>query len=331
MTKIQHVRELIRSFGMNDNERFFAVATAIAGDARASGKETVASQVEEAVKYAEGQIRKTKGNFTPIGLPVALSTELQGLVSGTTSDMRITDLIVDDGLQIKIARFLREHRERDRLRQAGLEARRKVLMSGPPGTGKGMSAAVIAGELGLPLYKIRLDGVISRFLGETGSKLRLIFEAIKKSSGVYFFDEVDALAASRGSNDVGEARRMLNSLLVMLEEDQSDSIILAATNHPGLLDSAIFRRFDAAFHYNLPSDENIRRVVQTSAGDCTFSDVDWNNVVAAGHGLSQAELLIAVSDAARTAVLDHDCVVSEDLLLESLLDRQAAGASNPES
>ncbi|MCS4090090.1 AAA family ATPase [Rhizobium sp. BK176] len=327
MTKISHVRELIRSFGMNDNQRFFSVATAIACDARAAGKETVASQVEEAVKYAEAEIRKTKGNFTPIGLPITLSSELQGLVSGSASDMRLTDLIVDDNLQGKIARFLREHRERDRLRRAGLEVRRKVLMSGPPGTGKGMTAAVIAGELGLPLYKIRLDGVISKFLGETGGKLRLIFEAIKKSPGVYFFDEVDALAASRKSDDVGEARRMLNSLLVMLEEDQSDSIILAATNHPGLLDDAIFRRFDAAFHFGLPTDDNIRRVIQRSVGGCTFSEVDWDNVVAAGNGLSQAELLIAVGDAARTAVLDHNCVVSEDLLLHSLRDRQEAGAS----
>lgn len=327
MTKIIHVRELIRSFGMNDADRFFSVATAIALDARAAGKETVASQVEEAVKYAEREIRKTNGKFTPIGLPVTLSTELQGLVSGTTSDKRLADLIVNDDLQVKIARFLREHRERDRLRRAGLEARRKVLLSGPPGTGKGLTAAVIAGELELPLYKVLLDGVISKFMGETSSKLRLIFEAIKKSPGVYFFDEIDALAARRGLDDVGEARRMLNSLLVMLEEDQSDSIILAATNHPGLLDGAIFRRFDAAFHYGLPSDDDIRRVVQTSVGDCTFADVDWDSVVAAGNGLSQAELLIGVADAARSAILDHDGVVSEGVLLQSLWDRQQAGHS----
>jgi SpoVK/Ycf46/Vps4 family AAA+-type ATPase len=327
MTKIFHVRELIRSFGMNDAERFFNVAASIAVDARAAGKETVATQVEASMKAAQAEIRKTKGSFTPVGLPIVQSKELEGLVSGTASDNRLSDLIVDDGLQAKIARFLREHREGDRLRSAGLAPRRKVLLSGPPGTGKGLTAAVIAGELGLPLYKILLDGVISKFMGETGSKLRLIFEAIKKSPGVYFFDEIDALAARRGSDDVGEARRMLNTLLVMLEEDRSDSVILAATNHPGLLDVAIFRRFDAAFHYALPSDKDIRRVVQTSVGDCTFADVDWDSVVAAGSGLSQAELLIGVADAARSAVLDHEGVVTEELLLQSLWDRQGAGPS----
>ncbi|MBY3157186.1 ATP-binding protein [Rhizobium laguerreae] len=312
---------------MNDSDRFFSVATAIAGDARAAGKETVASQVETAVKHAQAEIQKTKGGFTPLGLPIVQSKELEGLVSGTTSESRLTDLIVDDRLHGKIARLLREHREADRLRNAGLQPRRKILLSGPPGTGKGLTATVIAGELGLPLYKILLDGVISKFMGETSSKLRLIFEAIKKSPGVYFFDEIDALAARRGLDDVGEARRMLNSLLVFLEEDQSESVILAATNHPGLLDGAIFRRFDAALHYDLPSDDRIRRVVQTAVGGCTFAGVDWESVVAAGKGLSQAELLIGVADAARSAVLDHDGIVSDGLLLESLWDRQGASPS----
>jgi SpoVK/Ycf46/Vps4 family AAA+-type ATPase len=329
LTKIHHVLSLIRSVGLNDIDRFFAVSTAIAGDARASGKEAVASQVDEAVKHARGDLQKAKVSFTPIGLPVIQSKELEGLVSGTASEARMEDLIVEEKLNRRIARFLREHRERERLNNAGLKPQRKVLLSGPPGTGKGLTAQVIAGELGLPLYKILLDGVISKFMGETSSKLRLIFNAIKDSPGVYFFDEIDALAARRGLEDVGEARRMLNSLLVFLAEDNSESIILAATNHPGLLDAAIFRRFDAAFHYKLPSDDSIRRIVQTAVGTCKFADVNWEAVAAAGSGLSQAELMTAMADAARSAVLDHDDMISDGLLMESLRNRAEATNFQP--
>ena len=116
-----------------------------------------------------------------------------------------------------------------------------------------MSASALAGELHLPLFTIVLDGLITKFMGETAAKLRLIFEAISQTRGVYLFDEFDALGSERASgNDVGEIRRVLNSFLQFLEQDQSDSLIVAATNHPKLLDRALFRRFDDVIEFALP-------------------------------------------------------------------------------
>jgi SpoVK/Ycf46/Vps4 family AAA+-type ATPase len=110
-----------------------------------------------------------------------------------------------------------------------------------------------------------LDGVITKYMGETAAKLRLIFDAVQSTRGVYLFDEVDALATSRGAdNDIGEARRMLNSLLQFLDEDSSGSILIAATNHPGLLDAAIFRRFDAALVYQHPTSEEVERILRAN-------------------------------------------------------------------
>jgi len=96
----------------------------------------------------------------------------------------------------------------------GLSPRRKLLLVGPPGTGKTLSASVLASELGIPLFQVRLDGLITKFMGETAAKLRQIFDATSQTRGIYFFDEFDAIGSQRGlTNDVGEIRRVLNSFL----------------------------------------------------------------------------------------------------------------------
>ena len=127
-----------------------------------------------------------------------------------------------------------------------------------------MTAAVLAGELGLPLFTIQLDGLITKYLGETAAKLRLIFDAIQQTRAIYLFDEFDALGGERAAqNEVGEIRRVLNSFLLFLEEDQSESIIVAATNHPKLLDSALFRRFESVIEFRLPSKEVAEKVLRS--------------------------------------------------------------------
>ena len=131
-------------------------------------------------------------------------------------------------------------------------------MIGRPGTGKTLTASALAGELGLPLFVVRLDGLITKFMGETAAKLRLIFEVLNQTRGVYLFDEFDSIGSTRGlSNDVGEIRRVLNSFLQMVDQDNSDSLIIAATNHVGILDRALFRRFDDVIEYDLPDRARI--------------------------------------------------------------------------
>src|SRR5208337_5606310 len=128
---------------------------------------------------------------------------------------------------------------------------------------KTMSASALAGEFGLPLFEIRLEGLITKFMGETAAKLRLVFDAIAETRGVYFFDEFDAIGAKRTErNDVGEIRRVLNSFLQFLEQDESDSLIIAATNHPELLDPALHRRFDDVIEYALPDPDVARRILK---------------------------------------------------------------------
>src|SRR5260370_3597717 len=157
-----------------------------------------------------------------------------------------------------------------------------------------MTASALAGELRLPLFLIRLDGLITKFMGETAAKLRLVFDALQETRGVYLFDEVDALGGSRAqSNDVGEIRRVLNSFLQFLELDQSDSMLIAATNHPQLLDRALFRRFDAVIEYPLPSPEILEAIVRNRLATVRLWAIDWAPGRQAAEGLSHAAATLA--------------------------------------
>lgn len=178
-----------------------------------------------------------------------------------------------------------------------------------------MTAAALAGELHLPLFTIVLDGLMTKFMGETAAKLRLVFNAIAETKGVYFFDEFDAIGAKRSDrNDVGEIRRVLNSFLQFLEGDDSDSLIVAATNYPELLDDALYRRFDDVIEYCLPDAEIARRILESRLSTFKTSGIDWAAAVAAGSGMSQAELVLAAEDAAKGALLaDREMITREDL------------------
>src|SRR5690606_17385373 len=141
------------------------------------------------------------------------------------------------------------------------------------------TAAAVAGELKFPMFTILLHGLITKYFGETATKLRAVFDAIRTTRGVYLFDEIDALAGDRArGNDVGEARRVLNSFLQFLEEDPGPSLIVATTNLPELLDAAILRRFDLVLRYELPSANAVVDTVRRRLHGFAVGGVDWNRV-----------------------------------------------------
>jgi SpoVK/Ycf46/Vps4 family AAA+-type ATPase len=219
---------------------------------------------------------------------------------------------------------LLEQRQQDNLRSEGFRPLRRLLLVGAPGTGKTLSASAIAGELHLPLFTIRLDGLITKFMGETAAKLRLVFEALAQTRGVYLFDEVDALAGERARpNDVGEIRRVLNSFLQFLEQDDSDSLLVAATNHPQLLDQAIFRRFDAVVEYPLPTADVVRDVIRNRLATMTIGRIAWGQVAKAAQGLSHADITIAAERAAKDAILHKRTTITTAALIDALGERRS--------
>jgi SpoVK/Ycf46/Vps4 family AAA+-type ATPase len=162
-------------------------------------------------------------------------------------------------------------------------------------------------------------------MGETAAKLRRVFEAIRQTQGVYLFDEFDALGAHRSqANDVGEIRRVLNSFLQLLEKDDSQSLVVAATNHPELLDRALFRRFDDVIEYELPDPQLAEEILRRKLAMFQTADIDCTRILNETEGLSQAELVRASEEAAKKAVLGGSTRVTSEALIAALHERKAA-------
>jgi SpoVK/Ycf46/Vps4 family AAA+-type ATPase len=314
---------LIKCHVRGDDEHFQSVSLQVAADCARKGHHRVADQIKALVADARAKGSTRTRRQTAGGNHIR--PEVAGLMMTSAPRFGLDRLVLDSKLSAKLRKPLREWADRAKLEAKGLSPRARFLLVGPSGTGKTMTAEAFAMEAGLPFHTVALHALITKFMGETGAKLRLIFDAIRASPGVYFFDEFDALAAARGSgDDVGEARRILNVLLLAIEGDIGTSMIFAATNHPELLDTAIFRRFDSRFTYRQPTDGMVRPVIEKSLPE-TFADslrsVAWDEVAAAASGLSQAHMALAANDAARDAVLEYDGDVTTELLLQALAER----------
>lgn len=328
MATADQVKALIRSHADGDDTRFYAIAMQVAAKAARSGHGKFAQELRELVDRVKARARTTEPSRGAKPVPLAQPRgDLAGLLTVGYPKTRVADMALPEVLGARLERVLTEQRERYRLREHGFPPMRKLLLVGPPGTGKTMTAAALAGELGLPLFCIQLDGLITKYMGETAAKLRLVFDAIQSTRGVYLFDEFDALGGERCSrNDVGEIRRVLNSFLQFLEQDDSDSIVLGATNHVGLLDRALFRRFDAVLEYSLPTDEIAIRVMRGRLALLDTSNIEWHAVAKAAQGLSHAEIAMACEQAAKNAILDHTTSVRDVDLGAALAERRIAHA-----
>ncbi|WP_029010561.1 AAA family ATPase [Azospirillum halopraeferens] len=329
MATAQQLLGLIRSHARGDEERFHALTLQLAASEDRKGHKKLAGELRNLAEETLAKSQATIGLRTPpTKRPtpiVAPRGELAGLMSAAYPKTRLSHMILDAGTAGQLKRVVEEHRRRWQLQEHGLHPRHRLLLIGPPGSGKTMTASALAGELGLPLFTVLLHGVITRFMGESAAKLRLVFDAIADTRGVYLFDELDALAAQRGNeNDVGEARRLLNSFLQFLDEDHGESLIVATTNHQGLLDKAIFRRFHLLLEYRLPDRALIADTVRARLANFDLKGLDWTVVSEAGEGLSTAEIMRAAEDAAREAVLDGHTTPDTQQVVTALHNRKSA-------
>lgn len=318
MATAEQIKALIKSHLTGDEEQFRTVALQVAAHAARHGHGQVATELKGLLDAARTAQRTATP--TPIVTPKG---ELSGLLAVSYPKTRLGDMVLSEEIDAQLRRLLREQRSRQKLEAHGLAPRRKLLLVGPPGSGKTMTASAIAGELHLPLYVIVFDSLITKFMGETAAKLRLVFDAMKHQRGVYLFDEFDAIGAHRSSpNDVGEIRRVLNSFLQFLEQDASPSLVLAATNHPEALDRALFRRFDDVIQYALPPRALVERAVRNRLASFDLSAIVWDEVAAAAEGLSYADLAQAADAAAKQAVLDDAEQLDTSELVKALEERR---------
>jgi SpoVK/Ycf46/Vps4 family AAA+-type ATPase len=287
------------------------------------GHGKLAEELRDMIDAAKTRVgQDASGKLVAIGSATKPRGELANLLTVTYPASRLGDMVLDDISANQLRRIIKEQRLLARIKEHGLSPRRKLLLVGPPGTGKTMTASALAGELGIPLFLVRLDSLITKFMGETAAKLRQVFDAIADLRGVYFFDEFDAIGSQRGAaNDVGEIRRVLNSFLQMIEHDQSNSLIIAATNHPEVLDHALFRRFDDVIEYHLPTPEQALDLIRSHLGAFAPRPFKREGLAERAESLSYAEICRAVNDAIKDAIM-HDQPKVQRAELERALEER---------
>jgi len=318
MASSEQVKALLQSHIEKDNDRFLSIALQVAAHEARSGHGRLAQELRDIVEQA----KKSSNVKSPVSIAKSIK-DSNGLLSISHPKFRLSDLISPDEIKNKLVRLIREQKHMTKLKNHGLSPRRHILLVGPPGTGKTFTASILAGELDYPLFQVRLDALITKFMGESSAKLRQVFDAISDVRGVYFFDEFDSLGSQRSSpNDVGEARRILNSFLQMIEQDNSNSVIVCATNHIEILDHALFRRFDDVIRYELPTEAEIVSLLRNKLKPYVAKNFPWKKLPEKAQNLSSAELTIAAEDAIKDLLIHGYEKITMPILENALSDRK---------
>ena len=322
MASAEQLKALVKSYIDRDDRHFYSVAMQVAAHEAKLGHGRLAQDLRDMIDAAKSRVAAGEQSGKPVPLARPRG-ELANLLTVAYPKSRLVDMVLDSQVAAQIERILKEQRLLSRIREHGLSPRRKLLLVGPPGTGKTMTASVLAAELGVPLFTVRFDSLITKFMGETAAKLRQIFDAVTEIRGVYFFDEFDAIGSQRGlANDVGEIRRVLNSFLQMIESDHSNSLIVAATNHADILDYALFRRFDDVIEYHLPTADQAAKLIKSRLGKFVPKPFPLKAIASKADGMSYAEIRRAVDEAIKDAVMHDEARVSGETLNRALEDRR---------
>ena len=244
---------LVRAGAAGDREMLRSTAEALVADERAKKHFIVADRLQRALSA----VPVTPPALTASSPHLAAANGREAILE-VTARLQLDDLLLPLPARESGRQLIEEHRRADVLRASGYEPRHRVLLSGPPGNGKTSFAEAIAEGLGLPFYVVRYDALIGSYLGETNARLRKLFDFVRTTPSVLFFDEFDAIGKERGdTHETGEIKRVVSFLLMQLDQLPSYVIVIAATNHGELLDRAVWRRFQMRLPMPSPSKSDI--------------------------------------------------------------------------
>ena len=222
-------------------------------------------------------------------------------------------MVLPAATEERFARIEREYSARERLGAYGLRNRKTILLYGPPGCGKSLGAKRLAWNTGLSVVKVRFDALLSSYFGESAANLRSVFVAASERPCVLLLDECDFIARSRiNSKDIGEASRIVNSLLQLMEEYDAPGLLVATTNIESSLDTALFRRFDDVLEVPLPGACEVEKLLRLTLSAVQVSEqIDWHSLVQSLVGTSAAIVVKTAQDAAKAAVLSGQKTVCQ--------------------
>lgn len=273
----------------------------------------------------ESEPKKASRRINRLNVTTAVREGFGDLVEISNPVRSVRDIILSRESKFTLLGVANEVRHGDDIRRHGLRIRSKLLFCGPPGCGKSLCAEVVAAELGLPLVVARLDALIASHLGETAGNLRKLFDAARKRSMVLFLDEFDALARARNdTTEHSEIRRVVNSLLMMIDRFDGPSILIAATNLEETVDRAILRRFDEVIVFEKPNVPQIRRLLAIKTRNF-HADFDIASYAEHFAGMSYAQVERTCLNAMRSAILLKKKKIPEETF-KSALDHEVRRA-----
>lgn len=315
--QLEKLKALFQSYRDRNDGAFIRIAEQIIGEELAANHHTSATELQKAL----GNMRRS---MTPLAKlsdisPVSPKDRRNGeeLLSFIETPKAPTVFFTKESKQ-KIDRILEEHKRATLLQKHGYSPKTKLLFWGPPGCGKTITAQYLAFELGLPLAVVRLNAVISSFLGDTASHLHRIFARAESTPMVLLLDEADALAKHRDDpNDVGELKRVVNSFLQALDTFSSaQSILVAASNHQYLFDPALWRRFDDVVEFTQPSISERQAFIKHLLNGVRFEGLPAS-VAKQMSGMSYSEIQSIIVESIKSMILgDKEVLSSRDILAE---------------
>lgn len=309
---------ILQSHADGDEPSFRRAALQLAAAESGAGHARVADEIRAIIAKMPAASERRSERVVDIASPRG---DLADILEGGHRDERLRDIVLRADVRDLLLRVIAENRSRAKLESFGVSPRRRLLFHGAPGCGKTLAAAVVAGEMGLPMMTVRFDALFSRFLGATAVQLRAIFAEMPRRPGVYLFDEFDSVAKARGdSQDVGEMNRVVTAFLQLVDADVSGSLLVAATNHVELLDRAVFRRFDVIVPFEKPSSEQLADLLNLRLQPRGLRRDQVAELSIRATGWSFADVARACDDAVRTMALDGRRQVSEGDVIAAVED-----------
>jgi SpoVK/Ycf46/Vps4 family AAA+-type ATPase len=316
--KAEMIKRFFKAIASDEKKAITQLMTFFIDQERQNGHTQLAEQLENIMKKSSTNTKVSpESRFSLTQLPTSVRSELP-LVTLVEREKLRHHMILPETTEKRFQRIEQEYLARDRLAHYGLPYRQKILLYGFPGCGKTIGAERLAWNIGLPLLKVRLDAMVSSFLGETAINLRRIFEEASKTPCLLFLDECDSIAKSReDSQDVGEMKRVVNTLLQILDEHESSSgLIVAATNLTKSLDIALWRRFDDAIEVPKPGAKELEFILRSIvANTIQLKITDLGAFISEMEGFSTAQAIQVVQDAVKSMILENIAYENMDTLL----------------
>ena len=302
MTTIEKIESILHAHFLGDDEQVRTIALQVAAHEAHQGHGELAHNIRHMVDQARHK------QIQNVNFP----SDLDGLLLSEEPNIPKSSLVIVNEVSERIQRIIHEYRQREQLKQHALTHRRKILLVGPPGTGKTMTAKVLAHELRLPLYTVLVDRMVTKFVRETSARLQQILNIIPQKLGIYLFEAIGG--ARTLDSDGREMRQVLNVFHQFIKQDTSDSLIIAETNSIKLISQDLFRCFDDVIYYSLPTGDGRKHLIQNVLGSYCSQDFSWEPVIAASETFSHADIVRVCHNAIKTTLLTNGCEVDECLM-----------------